>query len=76
MLPKIIMICVTTNYILTKSYSDLFIPLSQVNKNQTIQFLTHNLKFYKKKQKPLIIEYKNVYYKDDFTNYFKNYKDI
>lgn len=70
------MIYVIVNYIFIKLYFDLLIMLFQISKKWIKWFLDYKLKFYKKKQKLLIVKYKNIYNKDNFQEYFKKYKDI
>ncbi len=73
---KVTMICAAANYILTKSHPDHLTPPPQVSKNWTRQFLARNPEFYKRKQKPLVVERKNAQNEDDFMEYFEKYKDI
>ena len=70
------MIYTAANYILAKFYSDLLTMLLQVSKMWTKRFLDRNPQFYKKKQKPPIVERKNAHNEDDFQDYFEKYKNI
>lgn len=60
------MICTAVNYIFTKSLFNHLIPTLQVSAIWTKQFLDCNPQFYKKEQKPLVVEHKNTHNKKDF----------
>lgn len=73
---EVSMICAAANFILAKSHSDPLTTPPQVSKMWTKRFLNRNPQFYKKKQKPPVVERKNAHNENDFQEYFEKYKDI
>ncbi len=64
------------NHLLKRSHFDHCIFPTTISSCWPWQFLNRENHFFKKKQKPLAIDRKNVHNIEDFTIYFEKYKEI
>ena len=73
---KLLMLLDAANYLSKQSYLDLCTLPPTISPCPLRRLLNRNKHFFKKKQKPLIIHWKNPHNIENFTIYLKKYQEI